>query len=316
MAIIGKIFANTLASYEEKDLLDADKLRRLTDATYPEALRLLADFGWGDEGGADDILAGRTARLIEFVREYAPSDKVRDVLCAEFVFHNAKAAYKGRVSGADVSRALYGGFGYVEKSVMSGDYSELPAELAECLERLDEKYMTEKPNSREIETEITQARYDYLVKRARGERMLSAYVKSELDLKNLMTLYRCRLLGMGRRELIAMFIKGGSIKQSDALRALEGSDEAFSAFFSDTAYGELFASAGEGADALAELEKGADELLYALTLAGRDNFLSDVPFVNYFVRALLEIKTVRTVLVCIKNGVTGEIKRRMRAIYD
>ena len=45
MAIIGKIFANTLASYEEKDLIDADKLRRLTDATYPEALRLLADFG-------------------------------------------------------------------------------------------------------------------------------------------------------------------------------------------------------------------------------------------------------------------------------
>lgn len=316
MAIIGKIFANTLASYEEKDLIDADKLRRLTDATYPEALRLLADFGWSDESGADDILAARTARLLEFVREYAPTDKVRDVLCAEFVFHNAKAAYKGKVSGADVSRALYGGFGYVAQGIENGDYSELPASLAECLETLDEKYLTEKPKAREIEAAITQARYDYLVARSKGERMLSEYVKSELDLKNLMTLYRCRVLGMNRRDFGAMFIRGGSIKESDAARALEGTDEAFYSFFADTEYGELFAAAGEGADALTELETGADDYLYALTLAGRDNFLSDVPFINYFMRALLEIKTVRTVLVCIKNGVTGEIKRRLRAIYD
>lgn len=316
MAIIGKIFANTLASYEEKDLIDADKLRRLMDATYPEALRLLADFGWSDEGNADDILAARTARLLDFVREYSPSDKVRDVLCAEFVFHNAAAAYKGKVSGADVSRALYGGFEYVAQGIENGDYSELPEQLAECLEMLDEKYLNERPNPREIESAVTQARYDYLVARSKGERMLAKYVKSELDLKNLMTLYRCRLLGMSRRDLSAMFIRGGSINEGDAARALEGTDEAFSSFFADTAYGDLFAEAGEGAEALAELEKGADDYLYALTLAGRDDFLSDVPFINYFMRALMEIKTVRTVLVCIKNGVTGEIKRRLRAIYD
>lgn len=320
MAYVSKIFANTLATQNEKFLMDGDKLRRLLDSDYDGALRALRDYGWGenltDNVTADALLAAETAKLVSFVRENAIDERVERVLLAPFLFHNAKAAYKGRVTGADVSRALYGGFDDVADAVGQGEYAELPDALADCLTELDELSDTSKLTPRGIDMAITRAMYEYSLASAKGDRALTKYVKSEIDLKNLMTLFRSRLTGLDRAALEDMFIAGGGVNLYDASRALEANEEYFNTFFARSDYSEVFESVGRGADAVAEIETGMDDYLYALTLAGRENFLSRSPFINYFYRAMLELKTVRTVLVCIRNGAAGEIKRRLRAVYD
>lgn len=320
MAVVSKIFANTLATQNEKYLMDGDKLRRLIDADYEGALRALRDYGWGenltDGVTADALLAAETAKLITFVRENSIDGRVERVLLAGFLFHNAKAAYKGRVTGIDVSRALYGGFDDVTKAVTEKEYAVLPDALADCLAGLDERAETAALSPREIDMSITRAMYAYSLASSKGDRALTKYVKSEIDLKNLLTLFRCRMTGQPAGALGDMFIGGGSVDLYDATRALEGNEEYFNLFFERSDYAEVFAEVPKGAEAVTEIETGIDDYLYALTLAGRENFLSRSPFINYFHRALLELKTVKTVLVCIKNGAVGEIKRRLRAIYD
>lgn len=320
MAFVSKIFSNTLATQNEKYLMDGDKLRRLIDSDYESALRALRDYGWGegltDNVTADSLLAAETAKLISFVRENSIDDRVERVLLASFMFHNAKAAYKGRLTGADVSRALYGGFDDVAKAVTEKEYAELPDILADCLTALDEKAETTSLTPREIDMSITRAIYEYSLAAAKGDRTLKKYVTSEIDLKNLLTLFRCRMTGLSAGALESMFIEGGGVNLFDATRALEGNEEYFSQYFARSDYSEIFENVGKGADAVTEIETGIDNYLYALTLAGRENFLSRSPFINYFHRAMLELKTVKTVLVCIKNGAVGEIKRRLRAIYD
>ncbi|MBQ7227037.1 MAG: V-type ATPase subunit [Clostridia bacterium] len=319
MAFVSKIYANTLASYNEKYLMDADRLRRLMDCSYPDAIKALMDYGWGDGQATptqESLLAYETSKLISFVRENAVSDKVRDVLLAEFMFHNAKASYKGRVSGRDVKRALYGGFEDVSEAVMEKEYSALPDILADCLTSLDEKGDVTELSPREIDMAVSRARYEYSLRKARGDRSLTKYVKSEIDLKNLLTLFRCRVMEMEASDFSEMFIEGGSLDESEMVKALTGTAEAFNLFYARCQYYEVFAGVEKGESAITELETGIDNYLYALTLAGREDFTSKNPFINYFYRALIELKTVKTVLVCIKNNAVGEIKRRLRAIYD
>ncbi len=318
MAYASKIYANTLASYNAKFLMDGDRLRRLIDAGYPDALRVLQDYGWGEgltEITVDSLLAAETEKLVSFVRENSIGGKVNNVLLAPFVFHNAKAAYKGRTANADVSRALYGGFTDVSSAVADKNYSELPDVLADVLEALDEEGETAPLSPRAIDMRITSAMYEYSLMEAKGDKSLTKYVKSEIDLKNLLTLFRLRALG-DRKSLPELFIRGGSLDLGEMTKALDGTAEAFNLFYARSEYSDVFAGVEKGAAAITELETGIDEYLYALTLAGRDDFLSKNPFINYFHRALLEIKTVRTVLVCLKNNAEGEIKRRLRAVYD
>lgn len=318
MAYVSKIYANTLASYNAKFLMDGDRLRRLIDAGYPDALRVLQDYGWGDglsEVTVDSLLAAETEKLVSFVRENSIGERVNNVLLAPFVFHNAKAAYKGRTAGADVSRALYGGFTDVSDAVTEKDYSGLPDVLAEALEALDEESETSALSPRSIDMRITSAMYAYLLAEAKGDKAASKYVKSEIDLKNLLTLFRLRVLG-DRKSLPELFIRGGSLDLGEMTKALEASAEAFNLFYARSVYSDVFEGVEKGASAITELETGIDEYLYALTLSGRDDFLSENPFVNYFHRAMLELKTVRTVLVCLKNNAADEIKRRLRAVYD
>ena len=106
MALVSNIYANTLASQSEKQLLDDDKLRRIIDSDYDGALKLLSDYGLGDAQtvgkSADEIINAETDKLVAFVREYAHSDSVCDVLLSQFAFNNVKAAYKAMSSGIKV----------------------------------------------------------------------------------------------------------------------------------------------------------------------------------------------------------------------
>ncbi|MBR6788570.1 MAG: V-type ATPase subunit [Clostridia bacterium] len=319
MALVSKIYANTLASQNEKYLMDSDRLRRLIDADFSDAIKILQDYGKGDGLSAPSmemLLSYETAKLVAFVRENAVSERVSNVLLSEFIFHNAKSAYKGRVGGVDVGRALYGGFEDVSEAVMEKEYSSLPDELEDCLVALDEKSEGTILTPREIDVAITKARYAFALKWAKGDKMLTRYVKADIDLKNLMTLLRCRIMELPVKDFSEMFIDGGSLKKDEMERALTASIEAFNLFYASTDYAEVFEGVEKGIEGITDFETHIDDYLYAITLVGKENFTSKSPFINYFYRAFLELKTIKTVLVCLKNDARDEIKRRLRGIYD
>ena len=62
-------------------------------------------------------------------------------------------------------------------------------------------------------------------------------------------------------------------------------------------------------------ERDADDYLYYLTDKDVTNFTSFEPFLNYYTEALIELKTVKTALVCIKANERGSFYERMPRLY-
>lgn len=310
-----KIYANILASLNEARILDEEKLRRLTDSSYIDALKILADYGWGDSANddIDALVSKETAGLIDFVSENCADDKLKDILLAQFLFNNAKAIYKTKLTGRSDPQTLFGGVKNV-MGILEDNYSELPAELADAFVRLDQKREAEALSSREIDRTVTYAMYAYLSRLTKLRFGLKKYIVSEIDMLNLMTLLRCRRLGFDQKTLEDNLITGGKIPDEEISAALELPDEAFASVYADSDYAEVFGDALT--ESFTDIEVRIDNCLYALTLAGKNIITSNAPFINYFYKHLYELKTVKMILICLKSGETDEIKRRMRDIYE
>lgn len=315
MTNTGRVYSNMLASLNEAHILDEEKQRRLIDASYSDALKILADYGWGDGGETDidAVISKETAKLIEFVSENCASRTVKAVLLSQFLFNNAKAAYKNKVTGKSDSLGFYGGLPDLA-GIAENNYSDLEGELAAALTSLDAMREERELPPQEIDRAVSGAMYSYLVRITKFNPRLKRYIISEIDMLNLMTLLRCRRLGFDVSTLTLNLIPGGKIPHEDFTNALGEADDAFNMLYQDSDYGEVFGEALT--EAFADIEVRMDNYLYALTLAGKANITSDAPFINYFYKQLYEYKTVKMILICIKNGVSGEIKRRLRDIYE
>ncbi|MBP5593112.1 MAG: V-type ATPase subunit [Clostridia bacterium] len=320
MALVSNIYANTLASQNEKQLLDDDKLRRIIDSDYDGALKLLSDYGFGDAQtvgkSADEIINAETDKLVAFVREYAHSDSVRDVLLSQFAFNNVKAAYKAMSSGIKVPEgSIYPAFKDYADMVVAKEYDDLPAEIKETLTRLDEK-AEEGLSASEIDIELSKAEYRFKEKKSALNKKLHDYVVSQAMLTNVLTLIRCYNLSRSALELRAQLLPVKKLDYEAFEVALSGSRDQLKAFIEDCGFDEIIGEIGEHGEKIADIEKNVDEYLYLRLVSGREAFTSSAPFVKYFYRKSLELKMVKTVLVCIKNGRTEELKRRLRKLDD
>lgn len=323
MAFYSKIYANAIAKYNEGKLLGAEKIQRLADAEFLGAVKMLADYGYG--GGTvnensydiDSFITDETAKLIEFVREDCPSDELKNCLLNKFYYSDAKVYYKRRFSVFDVSAALYGKFEILDKAIESGDYAELPEFLGEALRFLDERYVEHRADPREIDVCITRAMYKddlFNAKKSRNKHLIK-YVKTEIDVKNISTAFRCKRLALAADDFSREFIGGGYVSEEVVSVIMQNDTGAISGAFENTAYSEavekLLAS-----DDLAVFERDGEDALYDILAGDSENMLAFSPFINYFMAKLAEFKVVKTILVCLKNGLRTEISKRIRSVYD
>lgn len=313
----GRIFSNTLAIYSEGKIMDSEKLRRLSEAeTYSDAIKMLADYGLGDallsgkNPDFDGVITAETDKLIRFVEEDGPGESVNNCLLSRFLFNNIKVLYKNKLSPAVLDGALYNIMPQLGAMIDAGDYSDLPEETAELLKTLDSEYNDRAPNPREIDIALTRQMYAYSLAEAKKSRAktLLLLVKREIDLKNLSSMMRCRTLKYGAEFLESMLIEGGTISFEDILSYLTLDENALKNALLDTPYGEMsaFSEGGEG------LEGESDEYLIGFLTPLVDNMSSLTPFLRYFLTQLRSLRDIKTVLVCIKNGVRGEIKTRLK----
>lgn len=102
------IYANVVAKYCEGRLLDAEKLRRISEADYFGALRMLYDYGYGEgvpieTADAKTLADAETRKLVEFVEEYGYSDRLKRFLLLRYLYNNAKSAVKSRFTTVEES---------------------------------------------------------------------------------------------------------------------------------------------------------------------------------------------------------------------
>ena len=286
--------------------LDAERLRRIVEAkSVADAFKMLGEMGYAytDVGSVDAFIVGETNKLIEFISDNAASAALENALTARFVYNNAKLAYKSRFIAVPND-------GYYAASldcakIANGDYSDTDKYMRAALEGLDEVGES-KPQA--IDLALTRAMYESVL--ACGIPVLKKYFRAEIDMKNILSAARMKRLGVHGDE----FLHGGKIKTEaldDAVAA-----EGFAEYFEHTPYAE-FAENIEQHELkdLWRAERDADDHLYYMTDADVTKLSSFEPFLNYYTETLIELKTVKTALVCVKTDSRDGFYARIPQIY-
>lgn len=300
------IFANTLAlQYSAR--LDGERLRRVVEApTVDAALKMLGDYGYTytQRNSIDNFVVTETDRLIDFITEVSPSDKARDALVAPFWYNNVKLAYKSRFT--EVPADGYYQVGCEPSLIARGDYSECDKHLEKALGALDE---AGEKAPREIDLAITRAMYKHILSCGIG--VIKKYFRTEIDLKNLLTAARLRRLGLNRDE----FIDGGTLKKSELMESLTVKN--FYGCFMGTPYEDAAEELeNDGFKTLQRFESEADDHLFFMTDSLCAKMSTYEPFLNYYTRARVELKAIKTALVCIKTNSRDVFFSRMPKIYE
>ena len=316
--MVTKIYANAVAEYNDGKLLGAEKIRRLLDADFSDAVKILCDYGYG--GGAvdensydiDAFISSETSALIEYVCANSPNEYLLRVLVNPFSYSNAKAYYKARVTGKEVPAAVYVmNDDDVKAAISRGEYAALPKAMADAANELDRIFSESAPNPKTIDIEFTKAMYRDGAECAAKSRSktLREYVISQIDLNNIMSALRARALKMSEASLMPLFIPCGKLSEYDVISIFKAENVAKA--ICETDYDFLVNSYDETPD-LPALETKIDDYLIGIWEKESENMTSFSPFVSYFTAQLNEYKTVKMILTCLKNNARGEIAARMR----
>ena len=300
-----KVFAS-MSAVISSGRLDTERLRRIVESkTVAEAFKVLGDYGYSYSDGisVDGFIVGETNRLIRFIEETSPSQRFADALIARFKYNNAKLAYKSRF--APVPEDGYYAVEFDSKKLADGDYSDVDKFMAEALSSLDESKET-RPQA--IDLALTRAMYDYIL--SIGGPLVKKYARAEIDMKNILTAARMKKLGMSGDQ----FISGGKISLEALALSLDEDD--FAACFENTKYAEFAERIAQNEfKDLWMAELSSDDYLYYLTSRDVVSFTSVEPLLNYYTETLIELKTLKTALVCVKTDSRDLFFKRLPEIY-
>ena len=295
-----RVFANMSAVFSS-GRLDAEKLRRIVECkSVSDAFKMLGDYGYAYSDGqsVDGFIVGETNRLIEFITENSPNEKLAEALLARFKYNNAKLAYKSRFT--DVPSDGYYAVDLDVNKIADGDYDDVDKFMAEALTALDEQNET---NPLAIDLALTRAMYGYVL--SLGVPIIKRYFRAEIDMKNILTYARMKKLGITGNQ----FIAGGKID-------CEKEEDDFLSYLERTPYAEFAERVAENDFSdLWKSEMEADDCLYCLTHRDVVDYGSYTPFLNYYTEALIELKTVKTALVCIKTDSRELFYKRIPELY-
>jgi len=291
---------------QSADRMSVERLRRIIEAkSTAEAFKMLGDFGYAysDLNSTDRFIVAETNALIDFIDDNCAGERFRNALTARFRYNNAKLAYKSRFievpSDGYYRTALDCG------KIVAGDYADVSKYMLAAFEKLDE---AEERRPQAIDLELTRAMYREVL--ACGVPVAVKYFRAEIDMKNILSAARMRRLASDGDE----FIDGGKIDRERLAESVHA--EGFADCFDGTPYYDYAAGIEEAEfRELWKAERDADDFLYYMTARDVANVSSYEPFLNYYTQSLIELKTVKTALVCIKTDSRDAFYARIPKIY-
>lgn len=318
-----KIYANAVAKYNEGRLLDREKIRRLIESDFADAIKILCDYGYG--GGIvseksydiDKFISQETTKLIEYVVSDSPDVFLARCLTNRYLYSNAKALYKNKFTNVDLDAALYKfDDGDLKNAIASNDYSSLNNYLADALTSLNATFTLNTADPKTIDSVLTKAMFAdniYCAKKS-GSKIMQKYVVAEIDLNNILTVLRCKTSNIDGSMAENMLFDGGTLANDDLLSIYKLELSAYLVLFKDTDYSDIVTKLADNYS-LVRMQADAEDYLYILTALQQNNMLSLSPFLSYYNAQIIEFKTVKMILVCLKNNAKEEIFKRISSIY-
>ncbi len=321
----GLIFANARAKGKEGNLLSKERLMRMTEAkTVSDAMRVLLEVNYaaGFIPEKDDFysLLDEEERLTAaFVRETAPKDSGIECYFLRNDYHNLKVLFKQKYANlTDIeSLILPDGnytFGYLKERFDQNKVDFSPYAEKAC-EKINKAFETGVGTPRFSDVTLDKAMYDEINSRLdkNADKYIKLYFRANADLTNILCYLRAEKIGAGVNFFTENFIDGGKIPEKEFL-GFSGDKNKLGNYLAGS-YLKEFADKVLSDD-FAAYETAQDEYLLKIFSVNKTDMFSVAPILGYYLAKLNEIKVIRVVLVCIKNGVPeDQMKKRVRELY-
>ncbi len=320
----------------ENRVVGRERMEILMEArTADEVMDRLAEYGYAPIETRDNIPAGeavsaaREGMLLAILKEAyaeveasAPDPAVFRYFRYPYDCNNIKVAIKCAVRGISAADLLFD-FGTVpadevETCLREGKHDRFPPSMAAAISVAREAY-DKTADPRRIDTVLDRACYEDMLREAEaGDLVLLGWLKTKIDLTNvLMTL---RILRMGRGSVGATFLEesllpGGTLKHTFFAEAYEGGESRLWEALLPTAYGKLAAVEGDPRP-LSAVEKAADDL-YMDTVRTDAKTPFGAPVVGgYLVGCETAVKNIRIILAAKDAGLnSAALRERIRVSY-
>lgn len=319
-------YACARVSALSKRLLDDTALKRMTEGSMGDALRILIDDRYGSlpdagEGDGERMIERELIAMREEVKSLSPEPAITDLFLLQTDVMNLKTLIKGRLlDQKDVSWQFGGLYDreQLEKAVAEQDYSFLPQDMAAELMTL-EKRLTVSVEPQLISIALDRAYLRHALKTTEKNKAFSHYFMAKADFDNVLTFLRVRAMGSGRGQLRDVLLVEGGIPFKAFFEGYDLSAEGFGRMVESSVCRRELAAALDkmyGTGSIGEVEKARDNYLMSLIAAHRHDAMSLYPVVGYILAKEREAQNVRLILTVKRNGLNESvIAERLVKLY-
>lgn len=315
-------YANGRIKTLEKNLLTRDKIVRLLDADSAESqIKILLECNYGDgtvtaDGDFDALLFEEENKVTNLFKELMPSGYALESFAYANDYHNAKAYYKSKIAEKPNERALKPrGLFDIGQAFGKENYRSLPSQMQKAIKDCDLLREKGQLGGNAIDNIFDKAYYENVLYDLNNAKkcVVGDYFVLQIDSLNLKNFARCKKIGLPFSEYEKCFVSGGKVElfvlKSVYSLSMDECKEKMK-------YGEYSKDFEILANDPTRYETFADNRLIGLFKNHKSDMFSPSPILGYYLGKLCEIKVVRTILTCVRNGIAeSEIRKRIRETY-
>ncbi len=310
----------------ETKLFDRAKFERLSEAgSLNEVLSGLGESEYGPALGNlkepnqfEAALNAELARVIKLVTDLADGAPELKVFAYRYDLQNLKLILKSEQGNpAGLSNLGIWAPGWLIQKMSDDDLTELPEEFRLGIDRTKAAFKAT-GDTQEIDRIMDAAWFDFgyqVLKNGISDLLFNWWI-ALIDLTNIRTFIRLRLIGLGFPEFIRFFIANGILELGDFKELWDQPNEKVAAWLGNTVYAKSLTDGPATLNSLTQLERESDNYLINLIEPAKMISLGIEPLVGYLLAKENEVKLLRIILVGKANQLSNpEIKERLRRAY-
>ena len=305
----------------QKNSLDSAKLERLLQApTAQDARRALAEIGWNEGGGYEQMASSHVENACKLVRQLTTDETIVRCYLLRYDINNLKMLLKARCLDVDAD-ALSGCGVYpldtLRHAVAEHQYAALPETLKKPLDEL-EKRLALNVDPLDIDVTLDKALYGTVFALlAKGERTARQYFIAKVDILNLIMTLRALHMGKNEAFLRGLLLTGGTVSVEKWLKTVKTPEKLPLLLHG---YGTKVYQAAIAAQMdhskIASLERAMDDHLLAVYTPYRREMDKPQRLIGYLLMREREAAAVRLIMAGKTAGFAPEkIRERLRDLY-
>lgn len=310
----------------ETKLLNANDLERLAEqASLTEALAALGETEYGPDLMAlaepeefEQALDSELERTNKLLLQLAQGRPEFNLFLFHYDLENLKLLLKSDFLEPDaLSRLGHWDPEWLVHRFRENDLDQLPPFFCQLIEQ-GRTVLNQTDDPREVDRVLDRAwlNYGWELLKASSSQLLYQWWIGLIDLTNLRTFVRMRLLELPYTEFQSFFITNGYLKLNDFNGFWDKPPAQVGAWLANSPYPKLAGEGGALLNSLTGLERAGDNLLLDLIMPAKWLPLGIEPLVGYLLAKENEVKILRIILVGKANQLTiPDIKERLRDAY-